>query len=1062
MRLYGPICLVLALLLTGCPDSTGPTTSTSGATGPTPGGGTGTGGGTDPGGGTTDTTPTTPPAAIAKGAPEVTLGPDLAEREGNTVTLQALSVDNNGSITSVAFTQTAGPAATFNRSAGSNSLDVTLPAATGPDEVVTFRVTVTDNDGLTATDETDIALLQSAPVVTSQVRAGVAVFDATGPLGGSAGQYADITCDFEPDPNACSGNGRVFPDDFDPSAFSTGKKGAYGLHTRITVRALVIEGNNGKRVALLKSDNYLAQDMLQRRVAQILNAGSSGIGYEQILHSASHAHSSPYQLTQAAGVWVFQDQFSEIAFERMAQAMAAAIESAAADLRPVRLSATTVEHNIVKANITRGAIAVDGTPAGYPVDYGDTGLVVMRVDDVSVTPPRPLAYWMNHGQHPESLDGYHLISADFLAPLERFVERELGAPLLMTQGDVGSAEGPYAGDAEFLEGRYEGVWTGFAHEGYSQLERQGRILADAVADANGLIEAQDDVDIPWTEDFAVDWFDYFIPGPLSHPTPTVSNCDANQTYEGNLGIPAAGLPDCERTGDSTLPSIGSVLAAGAPLGTPVPGQFSAPGHPAVEENQRIHLQAMRLGEILLASCACEPQVDLILNLESRADKVQGNIYDGYDWAQFCSQNPDTTWDCPNPRNQAERLLPIDDADFQRMVAQVHNDAVGWDSELFETTEPNDPAQIKGNFTKEELPANLGYDLVVGMGHTGDYNGYTVSYREYQSRDHYRKALTAYGPHTADYMVTRLVRMGGALKGGPAVVPEPHQSQADADEARQESQAQQLGQQSSANTAAFDASLPPDPGVAEILTQPADTEHFSAALIEWRGGNNGVDNPTVRVEKRDLSDEGNDWQPVADMSGEVQSRLVFPGDQAELTAARAGQFEWVFQAGFEAFPAFPLNVGSTEFGEYRFVITGRRQLNGMSEDYVLISDPFLVTPWQGIQVDDIQVDVNGDVSFVIPPIVYPRSYESPFFVIGDDEDEVNCETCSFRAWARDAEVEHVQVTVTRADDTVETVPATLSSGRWFAETDLQSGDIARLAPGDIIDAHGEINAGVDIP
>jgi hypothetical protein len=40
-----------------------------------------------------------------------------------------------------------------------------------------------------------------------------------------------------------------------------------------------------------------------------------------------------------------------------------------------------------------------------------------------------------------------------------------------------------------------------------------------------------------------------------------------------------------------------------------------------------------------------------------------------------------------------------------------------------------------------------------------------------ARDHYRKALTSHGPHTADYMVTRLVRMAGALKRGEPFVPD---------------------------------------------------------------------------------------------------------------------------------------------------------------------------------------------------------------------------------------------------------------------------------------------------
>src|SRR6185436_15662923 len=97
-----------------------------------------------------------------------------------------------------------------------------------------------------------------------------------------------------------------------------------------------------------------------------------------------------------------------------------------------------------------------------------------------------------------------------------------------------------------------------------------------------------------------------------------------------------------------------------------------------------------------------------------------------------------------------------------------NDARGWDAPenlVAANSEPADATQIWGNFTKEELPPERGYKLAVGIGHAGDYNGYTVSYREYMNRDSYRKALTSYGPHTADYMVTRLVRMAAALQKG---------------------------------------------------------------------------------------------------------------------------------------------------------------------------------------------------------------------------------------------------------------------------------------------------------
>ena len=176
------------------------------------------------------------------------------------------------------------------------------------------------------------------------------------------------------------------------------------------------------------------------------------------------------------------------------------------------------------------------------------------------------------------------------------------------------------------------------------------------------------------------------------------------------------------------------------------------------------------------------------------------------------------------------------AAYDRMVAQVRNDAAGWDSpENLGTamSEPTDPAQILGNVTKEELASEHGFALPVGIGHAGGYNGYTVSYREYQSRDHYRKALSAYGPHTADYMVTRLVRMAGALKGGAPFEAELHDAAAQAGEARQEATARVIGGISGPAYDAWRASLPADVGPVEAIAGPRGISRFDATTFSWR-------------------------------------------------------------------------------------------------------------------------------------------------------------------------------------------------------------------------------------
>ena len=863
-----------------------------------------------------------------------------------------------------------------------------------------------------------LALMLALPAVTAQaaIKVGVGVVDATGLLGASAGQYADTS----------SGAGQTGNGGLDPQNYSTAKLGTYGVQSRTSARAIVIEGSNGERVALMTSDSYLAQDLLLRRVGQLLAAGASGIGTAQLVHSASHNHSSPYQLTQSAGVWVFQDAYNATAFEQQARALATAVEQAVAGLKPARMGATVVQHTIVKDNIVGPAVALDGTPAGYPRDFNDNDLTVLRFDDVSGAAPKPLAVWINFGQHPEGLDGHHLVSGDFVTAMRLHFEKLTGAPLLFSQGDVGSSEGPY--DRESTTTLPDGIRRAWAHSGWAQVERAGFILATAARegfDAIGRGEGR----VPFTSDFPVGVNNFWTAGPISHPYPSVSNCNSAQTFQGDVGVPVAGLPDCARSEDNGFPGLGDVFGpifGNVPAGTPIPGHMDAPGHPAVEENQRIHLQTVRLGEVLLGSCACEAQVDLILNLKSRANTVQGDLWNGFDYACLLPENlsdPLCAQQLARYAPTADRISKIpgslaDAARVARMRAQIHNDAAGWDAPAnapaAQGSEPADAAEIWGNFTHEELPADLGYSLVVGLGHTGDYNGYTVSYREYLSRDSYRKALTAYGPHTADFMVTRLVRMAAAMKGGPAVPADPLAAQAMADEQRQVAQATAAGQASAAAFAARLGSVADDMGEPAIITEPANITRLTAAQFVWRGGGNSHDNPLVTVE-REISGV---WQTYAAQDGEVQSFLGFPRSEDELLAARAGQFEWRWTASFEAFDPLPTGIGQTPAGRYRFVVQGQTLLAGALVGYRLESAPFDIAPWRGVVVQDGRIDA-GQVSVAAPDSVYPKSYAlAGIPAIADDASLTICRTCTFRPWARGAAIASVNVQVRRANGAVQ--------------------------------------------
>ena len=904
------------------------------------------------------------------------------------------------------------------------------------------------------------AALLALPALSAQaaIKAGVAVVDATGLLGASSGQYADTSTG----PGQTGNGGR------DPQRFSTIKLGTYGIASRTTARALVVEGGNGGRVALLTSDSYLAQDLLLRRVGQLLDEGDSGITYSQLVHSASHNHSSPYQFTQSAGVWVFQDAYNAIAFEGQARALAQAVELAAANMKPARMGATVVQHTLVKDNIVGPALARDGTPAGYPRDFNDNDLTVIRFDDLSGAAPQPLAVWMNFGQHPEGLDGHHLVSGDFVAPMQRLFQRATGAPLLFSQNDVGSSEGPY--DREGNDTLPEGIRRAWAHTGWAQMERAGFLLAQSVLEGFEAI-GRGEGRVPYTSDFPVEVRSLWHAGPVSHPYPSVSNCNSAQTFEGDPGVVVAGFPDCARAQDNGFPGLGDVFGpvfGNVPAGTPIPGHYDAPGHPAVEENQRLHLQAVRLGEVLLASCACEAQVDLMLNLKSRANTTQGDQWRGFDYSCLL---PEQLSD-PLCAEQTQRYAPTPERiaripggveslanpeKVARMRAQIHNNAAGWDAPVnalaAQALEPSDPADIWGNFTHEELPPEQGYALVVGLGHTGDYNGYTLSYREYLSRDSYRKALTSYGPHTADFMVTRLVQLAGAMKGGAAVPADPLAAQAAADEQRQQAQAMAAGQASAAAFDGLTTTLPDDAGSAEVLTEPTDITRFAAARFVWRGGGNSHDNPVVTVE-REMAPGF--WQPYADQSGEVQSFLRFPSSDSEVLAAQGGQFEWVWTAVFEAITPNPIALGQTPSGRYRFVVRGQRLEGGTLVAYALESAPFTVSPWPGVVVSEGRIEA-GQVSVAVADSVYPRSYAlDGIAAIADDARETICRTCTFRPWAQTASAASVAVLVTRANGAVQIIPASLRDGRWAADTQLAVGDVALIEVGGARDANGEIN------
>lgn len=933
----------------------------------------------------------------------------------------------------------------------------------------------------------------AAPQATGRTRAGAAVVDASWHLGASQGQYADP---------------REIPGDdvpVDPYAHSGWKMSSYGLGSRITTRALVVEDTAGDRVAIVTHDLYLPQDLLTRRVGSLLaehdrlvslglaDGPITGITGENLAVTASHSHSSPYYSTPSWGVWLFQDVFDVRFFDYMASRMAQAVIDASARLVPVRMGGATTSFNEITSHSYGPQVGDDGTPAGQPWWFTTGRLTVVRFDDVSEpAAPRPLATWFVHGVHPEWVFGDGLVNGDITQAAYHLLDREIGGVTLWSQRETGTA-GPHKDlRVHPPEARRE-----FQDMKFSALDRAARLVADAVGATHGAIAAWSAGDgdpefpelfAPLATDFDVASVSARFAPPATRPYPGISNCNTRKAFEGNPGVPIAGLPDCEfPLEDFTEPVLAAAPVDLAALhdqlveaGVPIPTSYSPTSFTGVEETVAVHLQAMRLGEIAITFSPAEQFTDTALNIESRLDAVEDNVWTGWDWSsvQPCSQQPDTRWVCPNPRNPSQMLPPVPDLAYRRMRAQIHNDAAGWEDPAYAPyaeSEPTDPALIKGNFTHAEAPR--AYALPISVGMANDYWGYIPTYREYRAHDHYRKALAGLGPHGAEFMATRLVTMAASLKGTEPVAQSPLDLAYQAEGARAAALADALGAIARAYEDAYSATLPPDGGEPAITQQPDDVHRFDAATVRWIGGSTYDDLPDARVER--LVD--GEWVRYGDTGGDVQLMAAFPlpGD---LPSWRSGAFEWRWTASFEAFVSDVPGL-TTPTGTYRFVIDGARRTPSGIEPYHLASTPFDVAPWGGITVEGITAEPDGDVTFGVGPsraytfgadtyaidaIAYPDSYASPFPFIRNEprlftyglqdraRHQIYCPRCSFRAWADRADVASASVTVARADGGTDVVAATWDGTAWRAATALQPGDVAYVEAGGITDTYGESN------
>src|SRR5205807_29815 len=95
------------------------------------------------------------------------------------------------------------------------------------------------------------------------------------------------------------------------------------------------------------------------------------------------------------------------------------------------------------------------------------------------------------------------------------------------------------------------TYVNYAEHGES-LEGYDLITADSASSGGVHVDSPFSANVNPTVTMLTHW----VAGPLSHPYPSVGNCRTGNTIDGDPGVPAAGLPDCARSGDNvgvTLP-----------------------------------------------------------------------------------------------------------------------------------------------------------------------------------------------------------------------------------------------------------------------------------------------------------------------------------------------------------------------------------------------------------------------------------------------------------------------------------------------------------------------------
>lgn len=418
-----------------------------------------------------------------------------------------------------------------------------------------------------------------------------------------------------------------------PYPYTTTAAPSDGFQSEPTAKVVVLE-SDGKRHALVKVDAYLFHEQVHRRIADLV--APLEIPRERLIVSATHNHSVPHAFATGLAVGLFADGFDPRHWSYVSRQVATAIERAVDSLQPATVRAVEssfdrVQENIIgESTVTEKATADvepfdHGAPAehppltddggrqlaaGFPADHFEDQLVLLRFD----TPDgSPIAATITLGMHPESLEGGHgLISADFVGPVERALERHVGGDFLAAYlmgplGDIEPSRGGVGRPNWWRQtfGRLEEMATEIGEEVIEVYERAGE--APIPDDDGGLVGDRTDRVTGRTTP----------PATVGEPT-VLAHGRAVDVETASVRLPPpSGWPG---------PSM-SYLSQTVGSGGALPSTMLA------QESVSPLLAAIRIGDILLATHPGEPISDVSFNFRTRVQTGFEEVYQGYHWPE---------------------------------------------------------------------------------------------------------------------------------------------------------------------------------------------------------------------------------------------------------------------------------------------------------------------------------------------------------------------------------------------------------------------------------------------